>query len=283
MLIAIPSDAPGGLDAQISEHFGHSDVFTLVQVDDGQVGEVSVLPNDGHSQGGCMAPVMLLKNKGADALIAGGMGMTPLSGFQQVGITVFQKEDAATVGEAVQRIIEGKGHEFDQQQTCSGHDSGCGHHHHEPIERETVDGPVEKDRVAVLSYKLTNDEGELLDSAQRIEYMHGHGHIVAGLEQAIEGHVAGDEIKVTVAPENGYGERDESRTVKVPLAELPPDVVPGAIVQAQMPNGGIIQLTVMSIDGDEATMDANHPLAGQTLHFEVKVLEVQAATEAELQ
>ena len=290
MLIAVPSDAPGGLEANISEHFGHCDVFTLVRVEDQEVGEVTLIENGGHEQGGCLAPVSLLKEEGAEAMITGGMGMRPLAGFQKVGIEVHHRGDATTVGEAIEHYLAGKCPVFGDDHTCGGHGEhgghggGCGghHHHHQPVQRETVDGPVEKDRVVIVSYRLKDTEGNMLDVAEGIGYMHGHGQIVAGLEQAMEGHVAGDSFEVTVTPDSGYGERDESKIMEVPVDQLPEGVSPGDMVRAQLPNGGIMPLTVVSLDAPNAVLDANHPLAGETLIFEVTVQEVQQATEEEL-
>ena len=75
MLVAIPTQSPGGLDASISDHFGHCDSFTLIELSaDGQPGTVRVLPNQGHEHGGCMAPVQLLHGEGVTTLISGGMG-----------------------------------------------------------------------------------------------------------------------------------------------------------------------------------------------------------------
>lgn len=128
MLIAVPSDAPGGLDARVSDHFGHCHVFTLVQVDDDRIGGVKLLQNQGHEQGGCLVPVAQLQQNGVQTLIAGGMGARPLAGFQQAGITVYLKEQAATVGQAVQQLIEGKARAFGPAQTCGGH-GGQGHGH----------------------------------------------------------------------------------------------------------------------------------------------------------
>ncbi len=133
MLVAIPSEAPGGLAAAISPHFGHCAAFTLVELNQGQVGQVNIVPNQGHAQGGCMAPVTMLKQLGADAMIAGGMGMRPLAGFQQVGIQVFYNEDVATVSEAVTLLAEGKARVFGPAQVCGGgpgggQGGGCGGH-----------------------------------------------------------------------------------------------------------------------------------------------------------
>jgi len=133
MIVAIPSETPGGLAADVAPHFGHCAAFTLVEVSQGQVGAVKIVPNQGHEQGGCMAPVMMLKQLGADALVAGGMGMRPLAGFQQVGIQVFYNEEAATVGEAVKLLAAGKARVFGPAQVCGGgpgggHDGGCQGH-----------------------------------------------------------------------------------------------------------------------------------------------------------
>ena len=90
-LVAFPSETPGGLEAGLSDHFGHCAAFTLVSLESDEVKEVTILPNGGHAQGACLAPVMLLKDQGVEALVAGCMGMRPLAGFQQVGITVYFK------------------------------------------------------------------------------------------------------------------------------------------------------------------------------------------------
>lgn len=283
MLVAVPSESPGGLDATIADHFGHCSAFTLVQIDGDQVGEVTILPNEGHGEQGCLGPVMLLKGKGAEALVAGGMGMRPLTGFQQVGITVFHKGDATTVREAAERIIAGTCRPFGQQQTCGGGDhGGCGGHHHDhdhdhghgqDVRFERVDGPVEQGRLAHIAYELLDTEGRLLDTSQA-RYIHGQGQIAPGLERAVAGHVAGDSFEVTIAPEDGFAERDEARVVQVPLDQLPSGVEVGQTLQARLPNGRMIPITLLSIEGDQATVDHNHPLAGKTLVFKVRVIEV---------
>jgi predicted Fe-Mo cluster-binding NifX family protein len=86
--VAVPSEFPGGLGAARSGHFGRADCFTIVQVDGDQVGEVTVLQNMPHSEGGCMAPVMMLAQHGVDAIVVDGIGGRPLAGFNQVGIAV---------------------------------------------------------------------------------------------------------------------------------------------------------------------------------------------------
>jgi predicted Fe-Mo cluster-binding NifX family protein len=119
-LIAVPSDQPGGLDAAVGAHFGHCDLYTLIRVEDGAVAEVSTLPNVPHQQGGCMAPVQHLAGNGVDVLIAGGMGMRPLLGFQQVGIQVFHGGGAPSVGTAVEALLNGGLRPFTTEFTCGG-------------------------------------------------------------------------------------------------------------------------------------------------------------------
>jgi predicted Fe-Mo cluster-binding NifX family protein len=125
MRIALPSELPGGLEAALSAHFGHCPCFTLVDVVDDEVKEVQVLPNVPHAQGGCMAPVMYLKDNNVDRLVAGGMGMRPLQGFQQVGIEVHYHEGAAKVGDALGLLMAGQARVFGPAQTCGGGAGGC--------------------------------------------------------------------------------------------------------------------------------------------------------------
>jgi predicted Fe-Mo cluster-binding NifX family protein len=119
-IVAIPSAYPGGLEAPLGAHFGHCDLYTLVKIAAGKVLGVGTLPNVPHQQGGCMAPVNHLAQHGVQVLIAGGMGMRPLMGFQQVGIQVFYGSGAPTVGEAVAALLEGRLPQFSTEFTCGG-------------------------------------------------------------------------------------------------------------------------------------------------------------------
>jgi len=119
-LVAVPSVNPGGMDAPLGAHFGHCDMYTLVNVEDAQIKDVKVIPNMPHQQGGCMAPVNYLSENGVKALIAGGMGMRPLMGFNQVGIEVYFGGENHTVGEAVNALIAGNLPQFSQEHTCGG-------------------------------------------------------------------------------------------------------------------------------------------------------------------
>ncbi len=118
--IAIPSTLPGGLEAGVGAHFGHCDLYTIVDVKEGQVAEVSTLPNVPHAQGGCLAPVNYLAQNGVTVLISGGMGLRPLMGFNQAGIEVYRGADAPSVDAAVKAFLQGDLQRFSREHTCGG-------------------------------------------------------------------------------------------------------------------------------------------------------------------
>lgn len=118
--IAVPSTHPGGLEAEVGAHFGHCDLYTVIDVENGAVSAVGTLPNVPHQQGGCMAPVNYLAQNGVTVLIAGGMGMRPLMGFNQVGIDVFYGAEAPSVGTAVDALLKGALTRFTPEYTCGG-------------------------------------------------------------------------------------------------------------------------------------------------------------------
>lgn len=118
--IAVPSLDQGGLDGQRAGHFGHCDVFTLVDVENGKIKEVSVLPNQEHVQGGCMVPVNLLAANQVTALIVGGIGLRPLMGFRQVGIDVYHDAERPAIRPVVEDLISGKLPMIAENQVCGG-------------------------------------------------------------------------------------------------------------------------------------------------------------------
>ncbi len=118
--IAIPSTLPGGLEAGVGAHFGHCDLYTIVDVKEGQVAEVSTLPNVPHAQGGCLAPVNYLAQNRVTVLISGGMGLRPLMGFNQAGIEVYHGAEAPSVDAAVKAFLRGDLKHFSREHTCGG-------------------------------------------------------------------------------------------------------------------------------------------------------------------
>lgn len=146
---------------------------------------------------------------------------------------------------------------------------------------------IAHEKVVSIHYTLTNQEGTVLDSSSGSEplaYLHGFGNIIPGLENALEGKETGEKLSVTVEPEQGYGARDEQLVQAVPRSAFKgvEELAPGMQFQAQGPQGTRL-VVVTQVAQDVVTVDANHPLAGQILHFEVEVSEVRAATAEEIE
>lgn len=140
--------------------------------------------------------------------------------------------------------------------------------------------------VASFNYTLTNDAGTVIDSSNAREpltYLHGAGNIVPGLEKEMAGHKAGDAFNVTVAPEQGYGMPNPMMVQVVPREAFQgvDTLEVGMEFQAQTPQGPM-SVAIAKIDGDQVTVDGNHPLAGQTLHFAIEVTDVRDASLEEL-
>jgi len=142
--------------------------------------------------------------------------------------------------------------------------------------------------VVTIHYTLTDTKGSVLDTSEGPEdseplsYVHGAGMIVPGLEEALLGKSEGDHVKVTIGPEGGYGVREDELVEKVARSEFPVEELEvGMHFRAHGPQGARV-LTVTAIDADTVTVDGNHPLAGATLNFEVKILGVREATAKDL-
>jgi FKBP-type peptidyl-prolyl cis-trans isomerase SlyD len=140
--------------------------------------------------------------------------------------------------------------------------------------------------VAYIHYTLKDDAGAVIDSSsggEPLAYLHGAGNIVPGLEKALEGKAAGEKVAVKVAPEEGYGVRDEALVQQVPRRSFQGvrDLKEGMQFQAQTQQGPVA-VTVTRVQGDMITVDGNHALAGVTLNFEVEVTKVRDATPEEL-
>lgn len=143
-------------------------------------------------------------------------------------------------------------------------------------------------KVVTLDYSLKDNEGKLIDSSEGrgdFVYLHGARNIVPGLESALEGKTAGDEVSVSVQPEEGYGERDNNllQTVPKDMFEEGADINVGMQFHAQSPEGEMMIVTVVELEGDEVIVDGNHPLAGVPLNFDVKVVDIRDASAEELE
>jgi FKBP-type peptidyl-prolyl cis-trans isomerase SlyD len=144
---------------------------------------------------------------------------------------------------------------------------------------------VTEKKAVTIKYTLRDEEGAVLDSTDGrdpLTYLHGAGNLVPGVEEALEGKSPGEEVKVTVPPEKGYGTREDDNVRNVPIRKLPAGKLqPGATVQLNTNHGPVVAV-IKAVKGDYVTLDLNHPLAGKTLRFELEVVEVRDATEEEL-
>ncbi len=146
---------------------------------------------------------------------------------------------------------------------------------------------IAKNKVATITYTLTDDAGAIIDKASEqdpFSFIQGVGNIIRGLENALEGKAAGDSLNVTIAPQDAYGEYDDTLTqvLSEEMFEGVDEVKPGMQFHAQT-NQGMSVVTVTQVSEGNVTIDANHPLAGVTLNFDVSVLEVRDASEDELE
>ena len=145
---------------------------------------------------------------------------------------------------------------------------------------------IAKNAAVTFHYTLTDDQGQVVDSSdgrEPLAYLHGHGHIVPGLEKQMEGRQAGDKFDAHVTPEEGYGVRHEELVQEVPREAFQgvADIQPGMQFQGHGPQG-VINVTVTKVDGDKVHIDGTHPLAGKPLHFAIEVTGVREASEEEL-
>ena len=145
---------------------------------------------------------------------------------------------------------------------------------------------IGKGRVVRMNYTLRDESGTTIESSlgkEPLTYLHGLGSLIPGLEKILDGSEAGLKTTVTVLPQDAYGEKDPQAVIQAARGDFPEGLklAPGVEVQADTPDGPITFI-VISIDGDEVVLDANHPLAGKTLTFDIEVLEVREATADEL-
>lgn len=146
---------------------------------------------------------------------------------------------------------------------------------------------IAENSVVTLEYSLHLGDGTIIDrnvDGEPITYIHGFGELVPGLEDALEGMEAGQSKQVVVAPDDGYGERDEANFQILDREALGDEPLKeGDELVASDEDGDEIPVKIVKIVGDKVTVDFNHPLAGKTLHFSVQVREVRAATIEELE
>jgi FKBP-type peptidyl-prolyl cis-trans isomerase SlyD len=144
---------------------------------------------------------------------------------------------------------------------------------------------IEKNKVVSIHYTLRDNEGQILDSSEGgapLTYIQGIGNLIPGMEEGLEGRSTGEKLNIKVAPEKGYGVRNNELIQQVPRSAFGgQEIKPGMQFQAQGSQGAQI-VTVTDVGLESVTVDGNHPLAGVELNFAVEVMEIRPATEDEL-
>lgn len=146
---------------------------------------------------------------------------------------------------------------------------------------------VADDFVVSLDYTLHLGEGEIVDTSSGrdpLEFLQGHNQIIPGLEQALYGMAVGEEKSVVVVPEDGYGHRDLDAFQQIPRDAFPPDMnlEPGMGIELVSNTGEPAVAFVAEVGPENVVLDFNHPLAGATLHFDVRIAALRPATGEEL-
>lgn len=147
---------------------------------------------------------------------------------------------------------------------------------------------IGKNNVVSIHYTLKDENGEVLDSSEGkepLQYLHGANNLIPGLEQELGGKAEGAKFSATIPPEQAYGERNEEfvQTIGKEMFQGVEKVEPGMTFVAQGEGGAQRQVRVTDVEGNNVTIDANHPMAGMTLHFEVEVTNVREGTEQEIE
>jgi FKBP-type peptidyl-prolyl cis-trans isomerase SlyD len=147
---------------------------------------------------------------------------------------------------------------------------------------------ITANKIGIFNYELTNDAGEIMDSSQGqpMPYLHGCGNIIPDLEEHMEGKTIGDKFQVVIPPEKGYGEYDEKANFSVHRSELDKNVLedlkPGSQFFINDEQGKPVPIFVVKMEGAYVHFTQNHPLAGQTLHFDIEVVGIRDANEEEV-
>ena len=147
---------------------------------------------------------------------------------------------------------------------------------------------IGKHSVVSIHYTLKDDDGQVMDTSEGREplaYLHGENNLIPGLESELQGKTAGAKFQATIEPKDAYGEINDDfiQTINKQMFQGVDDIQPGMTFVAQGDGGQQRQVRVVEVEGDDVTIDANHPMAGKTLHFDVEVVEVREATPQEVE
>jgi FKBP-type peptidyl-prolyl cis-trans isomerase SlyD len=164
----------------------------------------------------------------------------------------------------------------------------CEHYTKEMKRDKIMTLMIGKNSVVSMHYTLKDDGGEVMDSSEGKEplvYLHGANNLIPGLENELQGKTAGAKFEATISPEKAYGERNDDliQVINKSMFEGVEAIEPGMTFVAQGEGGVQRQVRVTDVSGEDVTIDANHPMAGLTLHFTVEVVEVREGTDQEIE
>jgi FKBP-type peptidyl-prolyl cis-trans isomerase SlyD len=143
---------------------------------------------------------------------------------------------------------------------------------------------IEKNTAVTIRYKISDTRGLLIEeSKEPMAYLHGgYGNTFAKIEAALEGQETGYQTVLELAPQDAFGERDESLLQTIPKTQFPPGIKVGGQFEGRSEDGQTYVFNVLKIKGDTVYLDGNHPMAGKTLRFSIRVLQVRQASEEEI-
>ncbi|MBO6158870.1 MAG: FKBP-type peptidyl-prolyl cis-trans isomerase [Firmicutes bacterium] len=272
-------------NGNIFQHFGHTEQFKVYEVEDGKILSSQVMGSDGN---GHSALAALLEDKGIDVLICGGIGGGAQAALEQRGIELCagQSGDADEAVEAYLRgelentgancDHHGEGHScHEDDEGCEGSCEGCpGCHEPEPIEGKNVG------KKCRTHYRGTFNDGTQFDSSydrgEPLEFVCGAGMMIRGFDQAVANMEVGQVLDVHLMPSEAYGEADPQQIFSVNIKDLPgaETVEAGQQIYLQNAYGQPIPVLVAAKDETTITFDANHPMAGKELNFQIELVEV---------
>ena len=276
-------------EGQVFQHFGHTEAFKLYQVENGLVTDTSVIGNDGA---GHHALAELLKEKGVDVLICGGLGEGAKEALDRAGIQVVSGAEGQAdeaVAAFLQGNLESKGvncdhheekaeHEEESEEEpedCTSDCGSCPHHCGRPV----MEGP-NAGKIVRVHYRGTLNDGTQFDSSydrnEPLQFICGAGQMIPGFDRAVLDMQVGEERDIHLLPEDAYGPAHPGMIFTVPIAEMPgaEEAKVGDRVYLQTVDGRPVPARVAAIEDGNITFDANHEMAGKELNFHIELLEI---------
>ena len=272
-------------EGQVFQHFGHTEAFKLYEVENGLVTDTSVIGNDGA---GHHALADLLKEKGVDVLICGGLGEGAKEALDRAGIQVVSGAEGQA-DEAVAAFLQGnleskgvncdhheeKAEHEEEPEDCTSDCGSCPHHCGRPV----MEGP-NAGKIVRVHYRGTLNDGTQFDSSydrnEPLQFICGAGQMIPGFDRAVLDMQVGEERDIHLMPEDAYGPAHPGMVFTVPIAEMPgaEEAKVGDRVYLQTVDGRPVPARVAAIEDGNITFDANHEMAGKELNFHIELLEI---------